>query len=49
MMSVLKAYMASHQEIAKTLYHVIEPLLIAVICLGTAPGLVWVASNQFGI
>ncbi len=48
-MSVLKAYMASHQEIAKTLYRIMEPVLITFVCLGTAPMLVWIASNQFGI
>ncbi len=48
-MTTIKAVMANHQDIAKTLYRIIEPVLITFVCLGTAPMLVWVASNQFGI
>tara|TARA_B100000927_G_scaffold267968_1_gene242451 strand:- start:515 stop:667 length:153 start_codon:yes stop_codon:yes gene_type:complete len=49
MMTTIKAYIADHQEIAKTLYRTLEPILIAAVCLGTAPFLVWIASNQYGI
>jgi hypothetical protein len=48
-MATIKAYIADHQDIAKTLYRTLEPLLIALVCIGTAPFLVWIASNQYGI
>ena len=48
-MTTIKAYMANHQDIAKTLYRTLEPILIATVCLGTAPFLIWIASNQYGI
>ena len=48
-MTTIKAYIADHQEIAKTLYRTLEHILIAAVCLGTAPFLVWIASNQYGI
>jgi len=48
-MTTIKAVIANHQDIAKTLYRTMEPVLITLICLGTAPFLVWIASNQYAI
>jgi hypothetical protein len=48
-MAKIKAYMADHDEIAETLVNWFEFILVFGVCLGTAPALIWIASNQFAI
>lgn len=48
-MTKIKAYMADHDEIAKTLGNLLQFILVFGVCLGTAPALIWVASQQFAI
>ena len=48
-MTKIKAYMAEH-EIAKTYEKIasaIEMILIMALCVGTAPGLIWLAKLSY--
>tara|TARA_B100001094_G_scaffold37399_1_gene31685 strand:- start:11306 stop:11455 length:150 start_codon:yes stop_codon:yes gene_type:complete len=48
-MTKIKAYMADHDEIATTLSNLLQFILVFGVCLGTAPALIWVASQQFAL
>jgi len=50
MMTQIKAYMASHQELATTLNNIAEitqVILIGLICVGTAPALIWLSQMGY--
>ena len=42
-MSTLRAIIAKHDEIATTLIDFLTALGIALVCIGTAPALIWLA------
>ena len=42
-MAQLKAFLAKHDDIATTLIDFFEAVTIAVICIGTAPFLIWIS------
>lgn len=47
-MTKIKAYIADHDDIAKTLGNVIEFILVLGVCIGTAPLLIWLAQSNYG-
>jgi hypothetical protein len=40
-MTKIKAYMADHHDIAKTLLDMMEVFVIAAVCLGTTPAIIY--------
>ena len=40
-MTKIKAYMADHHDIAKTLLDMMEVFMIALVCLGTTPAIIY--------
>jgi len=43
-MTHIKAIIAKHDDIAKTLYEALQAVLVVGVCIGTAPALIWLAS-----
>jgi len=42
-MAQIKAFMAKHEDIATTLVEFLTALGIGLVCIGTAPALIWLS------
>jgi len=48
-MTQLKAYLADNHDIVTTLKDMFITALIAMVCVGTAPALIWLSAASFAI